>query len=178
MDFRLLGPLEVTATVGCSSSAQSEGTRAPGSPAAACEPGGLFRCAGRPALGRRPARNRRQGSPGLRISAAEGARSRRPRHQGTGYFVRVAPGQLDLHRFEELVTQAQGAEPATASVLLREALSMWRGAPLADFAYETFAQAEIARLEELSARRHRAARRRGLSRSAASPSSLPRSSDS
>ena len=66
-----------------------------------------------------------------------------------GYFVRVAPGQLDLHRFEELVTQAHGAEPTTASVLLREALSMWRGAPLADFAYETFAQAEIARLEEL-----------------------------
>ena len=66
-----------------------------------------------------------------------------------GYFVSVAPGQLDLHRFEELVTQAQGAEPATASALLREALSMWRGAPLGDFAYEAFAQAEIARLEEL-----------------------------
>jgi len=66
-----------------------------------------------------------------------------------GYFVSVAPGQLDLHRFEELVTRAQGAEPAAASAVLREALSLWRGAPLADFAYEAFAQAEIARLEEL-----------------------------
>ena len=32
---------------------------------------------------------------------------------------------------------------------MREALALWRGAPLADFRYEPFAQAEIARLEEL-----------------------------
>ena len=31
----------------------------------------------------------------------------------------------------------------------RAALSLWRGAPLADLAYEPFAQAEIARLEDL-----------------------------
>ena len=35
---------------------------------------------------------------------------------------------------------------------LREALALWRGPPLADFAYEPFAQAEIARLEELRLR--------------------------
>ena len=32
---------------------------------------------------------------------------------------------------------------------LREALSLWRGPPLADFLYEPFAQGEIARLEDL-----------------------------
>jgi DNA-binding SARP family transcriptional activator len=40
-------------------------------------------------------------------------------------------------------------DAAGASRLLREALSLWRGAPLADFAYEPFAQTEVARLEEL-----------------------------
>ena len=32
--------------------------------------------------------------------------------------------------------------------MLREALALWRGPPLADLAFEPFAQAEIARLEE------------------------------
>ena len=35
-----------------------------------------------------------------------------------------------------------------AAGLLREALGLWRGPALADFAYESFAQAEVARLEE------------------------------
>ena len=40
--------------------------------------------------------------------------------------------------------------PATAAgEKLREALALWRGPPLADLAYEPFAQAPIARLEEL-----------------------------
>jgi DNA-binding SARP family transcriptional activator len=66
-----------------------------------------------------------------------------------GYFVRIEPGELDLHRFELLVAEAQGADPQRGAELLREALSLWRGAPLADVAYEAFAQIEIARLEEL-----------------------------
>ena len=32
--------------------------------------------------------------------------------------------------------------------MLREALALWRGPPLADLAFQPFAQAEIARLEE------------------------------
>ena len=36
-----------------------------------------------------------------------------------------------------------------ASLLLSEALSLWRGSPLADFTYEAFASSEITRLEEL-----------------------------
>ena len=33
--------------------------------------------------------------------------------------------------------------------MLRDGLALWRGPPLSDFAYEPFAQAEIARLEDL-----------------------------
>jgi DNA-binding SARP family transcriptional activator len=39
--------------------------------------------------------------------------------------------------------------PDQAAKTLREGLASWRGPPLAAFAYEPFAQAEIARLEEL-----------------------------
>jgi len=38
---------------------------------------------------------------------------------------------------------------AQAARTLGQALSLWRGPALADFRYEPFAQAEIARLEEL-----------------------------
>jgi DNA-binding SARP family transcriptional activator len=70
-----------------------------------------------------------------------------------GYAIRVRPGELDLHRFEELVERA-GEESAAdraeeAAQLSREALALWRGPALADFAYEAFAQGVIARLEEL-----------------------------
>jgi DNA-binding SARP family transcriptional activator len=66
-----------------------------------------------------------------------------------GYVLSVDGDELDLTRFERLVAEARGAEPATAAAKLREALSLWRGAPLADLAYEDFAAAEVARLEEL-----------------------------
>src|SRR5262249_55960613 len=66
-----------------------------------------------------------------------------------GYVIKVAPEQLDLARFERLVEDAGGAEPQEAAELLREALGLWRGPVLADFSYEPFAQAAIARLEEV-----------------------------
>jgi DNA-binding SARP family transcriptional activator len=70
-----------------------------------------------------------------------------------GYMVAVEPGELDLHRFERLVEEARGTlaagDAGRAADTLREALALWRGPPLADFAYEPFAQAEITRLEEL-----------------------------
>jgi DNA-binding SARP family transcriptional activator len=70
-----------------------------------------------------------------------------------GYELRVKPGQLDLQRFEGLVEGGRKAlaegDPATAADSYREALVLWRGPPLADLAYESFAQTEIARLEEL-----------------------------
>jgi DNA-binding SARP family transcriptional activator len=59
-----------------------------------------------------------------------------------GYAIRVEPGELDLERFERLTADSSAES-------LREALSLWRGPALADLSYEAFAQAEIARLEEL-----------------------------
>jgi DNA-binding SARP family transcriptional activator len=69
-------------------------------------------------------------------------------HQG-GYGFELGPHELDLKRFEDLVEAARESEPRRAAGLLHEALSLWRGPALADFAYESFAQAEAARLEEL-----------------------------
>jgi DNA-binding SARP family transcriptional activator len=70
-----------------------------------------------------------------------------------GYVIRVEPDDLDLHRFERLVDEARALRarglPAEAAERLRDALSLWRGPALADFAYESFAQTAIARLEEI-----------------------------
>ena len=70
-----------------------------------------------------------------------------------GYAVYLTPEQLDLQRFERLAEAGEralaGDDPETAAETLREALALWRGSPLADFAYAPFAQAAIARLEDL-----------------------------
>jgi DNA-binding SARP family transcriptional activator len=66
-----------------------------------------------------------------------------------GYLLRVEPDGLDAARFERLLTEARRAEPDERARKLRDALALWRGPPLADLAYETFAQGEIRRLEEL-----------------------------
>jgi predicted ATPase/DNA-binding SARP family transcriptional activator/class 3 adenylate cyclase len=70
-----------------------------------------------------------------------------------GYALDLGGHSLDLHRFERLRADAgqalQEGDPAAAEAKLHEALSLWRGAPLADLAFEPFAQSEIARLEEL-----------------------------
>jgi DNA-binding SARP family transcriptional activator len=70
-----------------------------------------------------------------------------------GYMVRVAAEELDLHRFERLVDEGRSllsrGLAADASQRLREAQSLWRGPALADFAYESFAQPAIARLDEI-----------------------------
>jgi DNA-binding SARP family transcriptional activator len=66
-----------------------------------------------------------------------------------GYRLRVRPDELDLDRFKARIEAARAAEPEERSKELREALAMWRGPPLADFAFESFAQPHIAQLEEL-----------------------------
>ena len=68
---------------------------------------------------------------------------------GTGYRLKVAPEDVDAHRFEELLAEARPLERAPAAAKLREALALWRGPALADFAYDDFARHEIERLEEL-----------------------------
>ncbi|MGZ4394372.1 MAG: BTAD domain-containing putative transcriptional regulator [Gaiellaceae bacterium] len=66
-----------------------------------------------------------------------------------GYQLRLEPGQLDLDRFTRLVEEARQASAEERSTTLRKALALWRGAPFADFTFESFAQPEIARLTEL-----------------------------
>lgn len=70
-----------------------------------------------------------------------------------GYVLRVAPGRLDLGRFEELLGQARLAlaegDPGSAAELFDEALALWHGRPFADTRLEDFARAEVARIEEL-----------------------------
>ncbi|MEA2393299.1 MAG: eukaryotic-like serine/threonine-protein kinase [Solirubrobacteraceae bacterium] len=68
-----------------------------------------------------------------------------------GYLLRVDPSELDVACFERLAAEAEDAQPKVAGEKLRRALALWRGPPLADLAYEPFARAEIARLEELRA---------------------------
>jgi len=67
----------------------------------------------------------------------------------SGYVLRLASEQLDLDRFGRLVQEAAPPQPQEPAERLREALALWRGPALADFAYEPFAQAAIGRLEEL-----------------------------
>ena len=72
--------------------------------------------------------------------------------RGTGYRLRVEPGELDLERFETLVAQARLSlavgEPAQASERVRAALALWRGAPLADLGEEPAAELNRSSLEE------------------------------
>jgi DNA-binding SARP family transcriptional activator len=69
-----------------------------------------------------------------------------------GYSLRLDADDLDARRFELLAAEGRRLledDPGRAGQTLLEALGLWRGRALADFAYEDFAQSEIARLEEL-----------------------------
>jgi DNA-binding SARP family transcriptional activator len=56
-----------------------------------------------------------------------------------GYGLRVEADELDVQRCRRLIEEGRPGD----------ALALWRGPPLAEFAYSRFAQPEIARLEEL-----------------------------
>lgn len=74
------------------------------------------------------------------------------RTEGQGYLLAVEPETVDAVRFERLACagrEALASDPAAAADRLRAALELWRGEPLAEFGFELFAQAEIARLTEL-----------------------------
>ena len=69
-----------------------------------------------------------------------------------GYVLAVDPDGVDAHRFERLATlgrQELESDPQAAAELLREALGLWRGEALAEFAYEPFAQGAAAHLSEV-----------------------------
>jgi DNA-binding SARP family transcriptional activator len=75
------------------------------------------------------------------------------RTRANGYVLELDAGAVDVDRFERLVEEsrqeASKGELERARATLQEALALWRGRALADFAYDSFAQSEIARLEEL-----------------------------
>jgi predicted ATPase/DNA-binding SARP family transcriptional activator len=67
--------------------------------------------------------------------------------QAPGYLIRTRNGELDLDRFEQTVAKARTASPAAAAELLRDALALWRGVPLAELD-TSFARAARSRLQE------------------------------
>jgi predicted ATPase/DNA-binding SARP family transcriptional activator len=72
--------------------------------------------------------------------------------QPPGYLLRAHPDGIDSNRFERLAAEGRRAldvNAEQASDRLTEALNLWRGSALEEVTYETFAQAEIQRLEEL-----------------------------
>jgi DNA-binding SARP family transcriptional activator len=84
----------------------------------------------------------RDGAAGLRIVT-------RP----PGYRLEVDTETIDAARFERLSAEGRRAlatgDANQASALIDQALALWRGPALAEFSYESFALAEIDRLEEL-----------------------------
>jgi YVTN family beta-propeller protein len=72
--------------------------------------------------------------------------------RGRGYVLEIEPGETDVDRFEALAAEGrrvlEDGDALTAGAVLREALAVWRGPALTDFAYQSFAQSQIARLEE------------------------------
>ena len=68
---------------------------------------------------------------------------------GSGYALSIEPDAVDAHRFTRLIDEARDAPAEVRAATLSTALALWRGAALADFAYEPFAQRPITALEEL-----------------------------
>ncbi len=73
--------------------------------------------------------------------------------RGGGYVLELPVEAVDVFRHEDLVASARAAvttgDLEAAAAHLLEADALWRGDPLADFAYEDFASGAITRLAEL-----------------------------
>ncbi|MEU1762276.1 ATP-binding protein [Micromonospora sp. NPDC005686] len=69
-----------------------------------------------------------------------------------GYRLAIDRQRVDVHRFTALAEAGRAAlaagDPAGAAALLRDALGLWRGEPLADVTVAPFAEAEAARLRQ------------------------------
>ena len=72
--------------------------------------------------------------------------------QEPGYVLRIADDQVDALRFQALARRAHndlaGGQPMAAAAGLEDALALWRGDPLAEFAGEPWALPTMARLAE------------------------------
>ena len=87
------------------------------------------------------------------ITAAQSARRQRPPYDvAAGYMLRVDPEECDRDLFQQLAAEGRATGSGRrrrGSRHVAPGAVLWRGPPFADFRYEPFAQAEIARLEEL-----------------------------
>jgi len=88
-----------------------------------------------------------------RLRSALGPAGERLVTRPPGYVLELEMNELDSARCEQLYETARSdlnaGDAASAAALLGEAQALWRGPPLAEFTYEPFAQATVARLEEL-----------------------------
>jgi basic membrane lipoprotein Med (substrate-binding protein (PBP1-ABC) superfamily)/DNA-binding SARP family transcriptional activator len=69
-----------------------------------------------------------------------------------GYLLQIDPKSIDASLFEQALALGRSRlkdDAETASRIIRDGLELWRGSALQDFAYDSFAQPEINRLEEL-----------------------------
>ena len=66
-----------------------------------------------------------------------------------GYRLSVEPRALDLLEFERLTAEARGVPTSESVELRRQALALWRGAPLADVVLEGPERHNLGRLNEL-----------------------------
>jgi DNA-binding SARP family transcriptional activator len=66
-----------------------------------------------------------------------------------GYVLSVSPDQIDARRVERTLLEARRLPADERRDRLQAALALWRGPALAEFAFDDFAQAEIRRLDEL-----------------------------
>ncbi len=69
--------------------------------------------------------------------------------RGRGYELCIDPGAVDALRFERLLDRACAESDGHRGDLAREALALWRGAPLSGMLEEPFAATEARRLEDL-----------------------------
>jgi len=148
MEFRILGPLEV----------ESDGRTIPlGGAKQRAVLALLLLARGRPISSERLIEDVWKGAPpetalkSIQVYVSHLRKGLQPDRLVTregGYELLVEPGELDVDLFDALVREASGAAPDLAAARLREALALFRGAPLADLSLEPWAQLEISKLEE------------------------------
>jgi DNA-binding SARP family transcriptional activator len=89
----------------------------------------------------------------MRLRRALGAEGARITTQPHGYRIQADAGEIDVSRFETMLSAAQAAARNqawdSAARQAREALTLWRGEPLADVDSELLAMREVPRLAEL-----------------------------
>ena len=160
MEFRVLGNFEVVRDGQSSRPRGVQATRIASAAPDRTELGLLHRPDPRRAVGYRRRHRQAEHALGLRLRIAQGARARAreahrghdPAHPSPGLPHRGHPDEVDALRFEQMVFEGRAladVDPPAASLVLGEALALWRGRAFEDFTYEAFAHAEIARLEEL-----------------------------